>query len=279
MKLKRTLGKNHFLSPVLLLLGVILIAGPVNGQDPAPTPSPSPVATPTPPRGGTQELNAEQVAESSIIIYGRGGGRLVLDQIRRTTFERGKMRARNSAGAMETSNYQRWIIRGENSEKDKVRWEQELPAARYSMMHVDGRIFGVFNDLIFTPQENAVKAFEGSMFHGLDALLRYRENEAKIELVGREKQLGVEYFVLNVTDKQARTNRFYISVRTFRVMQLEFEDTGVKYRRKFYDYRYAQGTLVPYRIVTWADDVEIEETIVGTVTFGQKVDEGMFLVG
>jgi hypothetical protein len=279
MKLKRTLGISHFFSLVLLLLGVAIAAGPVHGQDPTPTPSPSPTVTPAPQRNGTQELNAEQVAESTIIIYGLGGGRQVLDQIRRTTFERGRLRTRNAAGSMDNSNYQRWIIRGENSAKDKVRWEQELPATRYSLMHVDDRIFGVFNDSVFTPQDDAVRSFEQSMFRGIDALLRYKENESKLELIGREKQLGVEYFVLDVTDKKERKTRFYVSVRTFRVMMLEYEDLGVKYKRKFYDYRYAQGTLVPYRTVLWADDKETEESSIGTITFGQKVDEGMFLVG
>ena len=37
-------------------------------------------------------------------------------------------------------------------------------------------------------------------------------------------------------------------------------EDGVKYRRKFYDYNYAQGTLVPYRTVLWANDKQIEET-------------------
>ncbi|MBK9165102.1 MAG: hypothetical protein IPM21_14560 [Acidobacteria bacterium] len=279
MKLKRTSGRSHFFGFVLVLLGFAVIAEPVIGQDAIPTPSPSPVATPAPSRGGTQELNAEQVAESAIIIYGLGSGRLVLDQIRRTTFERGKLRTRNQAGTMDSTNYQRWVIRGENSAKDKVRWEQELPAARYSLMHVDDRIFGVFNDSVFTPQDEAVRSFEQSMFRGLDALLRYKENESKLELIGREKQLGVEYFVVEVTDKKDRKTKFYVSVRTFRVMMLEYEDLGVNYKRKFYDYRYAQGTLVPYRTVLWADDLEIQEASVGTITFGQKVDEGMFLVG
>ena len=57
---------------------------------------------------------------------------------------------------------------------------------------------------------------------------------------------------------------------------LTYEENGVKYRRKFYDYNYAQGTLVPYRTVLWADDKIIEETDVGTVTYGQKVDDELF---
>jgi hypothetical protein len=49
-----------------------------------------------------------------------------------------------------------------------------------------------------------------------------------------------------------------------------------KYRRRFYNYNYAQGTLVPYRSVFWANDKIIEESDVLTVTFGQKVDEDLF---
>ena len=50
----------------------------------------------------------------------------------------------------------------------------------------------------------------------------------------------------------------------------------MKYRRKYYDYNYAQGTLVPYRTVLWADGKIVEETEIGTVTYGQKIDEALF---
>jgi hypothetical protein len=59
-------------------------------------------------------------------------------------------------------------------------------------------------------------------------------------------------------------------------MILEYEQEGVKYRRKFYDYNYSQGTLVPYRTVLWANDKQIEESEILTITFGQRVEEDMF---
>jgi hypothetical protein len=62
-------------------------------------------------------------------------------------------------------------------------------------------------------------------------------------------------------------------------MMLEYESENVKFKRKFYDYNYAQGTLVPYRSVLWANDREVEETEVGTVTFGQKIEETLFREG
>ena len=91
--------------------------------------------------------------------------------------------------------------------------------------------------------------------------------------------MGVDYYMIDVTDKQQRKTRFYVSTRSWRVMMLTYEEGGVKYRRKFYDYNYAQGTLVPFRTVLWADEKIIEETDIGTITFGQKVDEEMFKAG
>ncbi|MEP6705433.1 MAG: hypothetical protein ABJB34_11565, partial [Acidobacteriota bacterium] len=134
-------------------------------------------------------------------------------------------------------------------------------------------------DSVFTPREDASTAFENQIVHGLEALLRYKENESKIESAGKEKMFGVEYHLLDVTDKQSRRTRFYISAKTYRVMMLDYEHAGVKYRRKFYDYNYAQGTLVPFRTALWAGEKLVEETEVGTITFGQKIDETMFSAG
>jgi len=86
----------------------------------------------------------------------------------------------------------------------------------------------------------------------------------------------VEFHLLDATDKQNRKTRFYISTKTLRVMMLEYAQDEVKYRRKFYDYNYAQGTLVPFRTVLWANDKQIEETNIQTISFGQKVEEGVF---
>jgi hypothetical protein len=60
---------------------------------------------------------------------------------------------------------------------------------------------------------------------------------------------------------------------------LTYEVGGVNYRRKFYDYNYVQGTLVPYQTILWANDKVVEDSEVGTITFGQKVDEQLFAAG
>lgn len=220
---------------------------------------------------------ADVVAESVIFVYGLGGGRQILNQIRKTALERGKINVVNGEGKTTQVTYQRWTQRAETLSKEKIRFDQEFPNARYALVFNEEKIFGVVDDQVFVPRDDASKAFENQIVHGLEALLRYKENESKIELIGgKEKIFGVEYYILDVTDKQSRKTRFYISAKSFRVMMLDYEQEGVKYRRKFYDYNYAQGTLVPFRTTLWAGDKMIEETEVGTITFGQKIDEALF---
>lgn len=231
----------------------------------------------------TADLNkpatAEQVAESAIFIYGGLLGRQNLNQIRKTTIERGKISFTDAKGKTEAANYERWILRGENLNKERIRFDQVFPDAKFALVYNNEKIFGLYNDSVFTPRDDASNSFQSQIWHGLEALLRYKENEAKLELAGRDKIFGVDFFLLDVIDKQNRKTRFYVSSKSFRVMMLEYEEAGVKYKRKFYDYNYAQGTLVPYRSVLWANDKQIEEVEVGTITFGQKIEDAMFQEG
>ena len=226
-----------------------------------------------------KNLTAETIAESTIFIYGAGGGRSILNQIRKTAIERGKISVTTPEGKTDQATYHRWTQRAETLNKEKIRLDQEFPNASYSLIFNDEHIFGIVDSSVFTPREDASRAFENQIVHGLEALLRYKENESKIESAGKEKIAGVEYHLLDVTDKQSRRTRFYISAKTYRVMMLDYDQDGVKYRRRFYDYNYAQGTLVPFRTVLWAGDKLVEETEVGTITFGQKIDETMFSAG
>ena len=223
-----------------------------------------------------KNATAEQVAESVILIYGT---RANLNQIRKTTVERGKISVVNAEGKTEQANYGRFILRADNLEKERIRFDQEFPNAKYALIFNNNKIFGLYNDAVFAPREDASKAFENQIWHGLEALLRYKENESKIELAGNEKMSGIDFYRLDVTDKQNRKTRFYISTKSLRVMMLEYTEDDTKYRRKFYDYNYAQSTLVPYRSVLWANDKQIEETQIHTVSFGQKIEEDAFQAG
>jgi hypothetical protein len=254
-------------------------AAPAKATTPKPaTPKPSPTPKPVP-KDPKKLATAEEIAEAVVFYYAfpAAGRRWTRSVKRRSSAAAQALPILTAVWTRPV--YQRYVIRAESLDKEKIRMDLELPTAKFSLIRNDDKIFGVYNNTVFTPREDAVKQFENQIFHGLEALLRYKENESTLELQPREKIMGVDYNVIDVTDKQGRKTRFYISVKTYRVMILSYEDGGIKYRRKFYDYNYAQGTLVPSHSVLWADDKIVEDSEVLNVKFGQKVDEDLFRAG
>lgn len=223
----------------------------------------------------TQLPTAEQVAESVIYINGTRPG---LTQVRHSGLERGQIKRNASEGKIEEISYESRFIHGESMDKDRIRLEQKMPTAEYALIYADGQVWGIINDTAFTPRAEWSQEFINRQWHGIDALLRYKENGSTLNYLGKDKQKGVDMHILEVTDKEQRKTRFYISAKTLRVLALEYELPGTKgkFMRKFYDYRIAQGTLVPYRSLLYKDDQQVEETQILTVTYGLKIDEAQF---
>lgn len=230
---------------------------------------------------------AEQVAETVILIYGGGGGRQVLDQIRRNGVERGKVTRTATDGRIEEVSYEQRFVRGASAGKDKIRVDQKMPTMEYAIVYNEGRIWGVINGSAFTPRQEVTAEFLSQAEHGIDALLRYKENGSTVTLVGKEKMKGLDLWVLDLTDKDKKSTRYYISAnpdirKTARVLWLEYEETPPeatapsKFRRTFHDYRYSQNTLVPFRSVLYKDDKQVQESRVLTVTYGIKMDDSFF---
>jgi hypothetical protein len=258
----------------VVLLSVSVGAQAVQGDKPITKTKPTPV--PTPQKLDPKNFSPEQVAEVSILAY---GVRDRLNQVRKTTTEVGTTSYTGADGKTEQAKYQRFVLRGDSLGKEKIRLDQQFSNARYSLLYKEGSILGVYDNTTFTPREDVAKAFEYQIVHGIDALLRYKENGSTVAIASRDKVMGVDYIILDITDKEQRKTRFYISAKTYRVMVLEYDEAGVHYKRKFYDYNYAQGTLVPFHTTLWANDKVVEDSEIGTVTYGQKVDETMFNIG
>lgn len=230
-------------------------------------------------RADQKELTGEQIVENTIFIY---GSRPALAQVRRNGWERGRITSVTDEGRTEDGTYERRFIRGESLEKDKVRLDQKTPTLEYALVYGDGKTWGFINGSAFTPRSDATSSFLSQMWHGIDALLRYKENGSTITLVGKDKQQNVDLYVIDLTDKEKRKTRYYISQKYWRVLWLEYEEpvteggTPVKFMRRFYDYQYVQGTLVPKRTVLFADGKQRQETQVQNVTYGIKMDNTIF---
>lgn len=234
------------------------------------------------PRAGAQqkgEFTAEQIAESVILI---AGSRPALAQVRKTGIENGRITRTASDGRAEEVRYTRRFTTAEKVEKDKIRVDQKTPQAEFTIIKNGERVFGVINGAPFTPRAETTAEFLSHQTRSLDALLRYKENDGKLASAGKDKQQGIDLYVLDLIDKANNKTRYFISVKTLRVLWLEYEETPpeqstpVKYMKRFYDYRYAQNTIVPYRTVVYADGKQILETRVLTVTYGVRTDEAIF---
>jgi hypothetical protein len=270
----------------LILLCALLL--PVAAQDPKPaqeppakeTPAKQPKITPSKDNksNGDVKFTAEQIVESVILMYGTRPG---LDHIRRNGIERGKITRFGADGNAEEANYERRFIRGENLDKDKIRLDQKLSTVEYSLIFGEGKMFGLINGATFTPKQDAVTNFISQHHHSIDSLLRYKECGSTITVIGKDQQKGLDLFVVDLTDKEQRKTRYYISARSLRILWLEYEEgfpggTPVKYIKKFLDYRPVQQTLVPYRTLLYEDGREAQEVRVLTITYGIKVSDSIF---
>lgn len=272
----------------LIALSALFI--PVAAQDPKPTPetpakqtpakeAPAKEATPIKENKNQDvKFTAEQIVESVILIYGTRPG---LDHIRRNGIERGKITRFNTEGNAEEANYERRFIRGENLDKDKIRLDQKIASLEYSLIFGEGKLFGLINGAAFTPKQDAMASFISQHHHSIDSLLRYKECGATLTLVGKDQQKGLDLFVVDITDKDKRKTRYYISAKSLRILWLEYEEgipggSLVKYTKKFLDYRPVQQTLVPYRTVLFEDGRQSQEVRVLTITYGIKIGDDVF---
>lgn len=280
--LLRSFSASAFFSALLLCLLNMGYSGVAAAQTPAATPGPVPTQSPQTTKVDKNQkvFTAEQVAESAIFIY---GSRPVLAQIRRNGVERGRIcrPTCDAASRTEEATYERRFVRGENSEKDKVRLDQKMPTLEYSLIYGEGKLFGIINGASFTPRQDAANVFLSQQRHSIDSLLRYKENGSTLTMIGKDKQKGLDLYVLEVTDKDKQKTRYFISTKSLRVAWLEYEEGSggaepLKFRRTFHDYRYAQSTLVPYRSVLLQDGKRTQETLILTVTYGAKLDDALF---
>lgn len=222
---------------------------------------------------------AEQVVEATIFIY---GSRPILAQIRRNGVERGRITRFMPDGKSEEASYERRFIRGESTEKDKVRLDQKTPSLEYSLIYGDGRLWGIINGASFVPREDAANTFRSQHRHSIDALLRYKENGSTITALGRKQEKGLDLYLIELVDKDKQSTRYYISAKTFQVLWLEYEEAPsagaapLKYQRRFLDYRVVQSTRVPYRTVLLEEGRQTQETRILTITYGVKIDDSVF---
>ena len=151
VKRRNNFLRRLFIAPTVLfalLLGCALHQG--SGVIIAQQPTPADSAAKKGPQKvdkNQKDYTAEQVAESSIYLY---GSRDLLKSIRRNGVERGRIcKPTCEAGKTEEATYERRFVRGESMDKDKIRLDQKMPTLEYSLIYGDGRLWGHYQRLRF----------------------------------------------------------------------------------------------------------------------------------
>jgi hypothetical protein len=229
---------------------------------------------------GKDAVKAEDVVERAIYAY---GSRAALYNVQRNGILRGQIKFLSSDGAREGRTISKFI-RKEKMAQDLLLLDLELPGTRY-MIGFDGeKTWSINNGVAEEPSAETVAAFRRAQSHSYEALLRYKENDGKLEYFGT-KQFGPnnELDIVELTLPDGNKTRYEISRRTGRIIYLDYEEkagegAAVKYRLYFKDFRPIQNTLVPYEVQVFRDGQVVEERKLVEVAYNVQLEATAFKV-
>ena len=222
---------------------------------------------------------AEDIVERAILFY---GSRPVMAAIQKNGRLRANVKFHTADGVREGKTLTQFIRKPKLGE-DLLMLDLELPGTRYLLGYDGKATWSVNNGEAQEPNADTVKAFHSAHEHSYEALLRYKENDGKLELTGGNKLGTLDLDVVGMTLPSGAKTRYEISRRTGRVIYLYYEEkpsadaAPVKYKLYFKDFRLIQNTYLPYITQVYADDKLIEERTVVEVAYNVQMEEKIFL--
>jgi hypothetical protein len=233
----------------------------------------------------------EKVVELAILLY---GGRLQLEKVRSGVQETGTIRLATDQGDI-TGSYIFRSLKREKSWDDLIRVDLDLsPPAdaqrqgansiKYTIAFNGASIWSAQNNQYVNSKAEVEAAFRAQLTHEFTALLRYKEDGSKIELIGPETVVGVESNVVELTNPQGEKTRYWVSIKTYRILHAEYElklvegQPPTKYRVSYFysPYRVIQNTLVPTRKVMTQDGKFVQEVALTDFQYSAKLDPEIF---
>lgn len=233
----------------------------------------------------------ESIVEIAIIAYGT---RKQLDTARAAIQEEGTIRLATDQGDL-TGSYSLRSMRREKTWQDLLRVDLELhtpeadsgartPPIKYVVGFNGASVWSAQNNQYVTPRPEAEMAFRAQLTHEYMALLRYKEDGSKLELVGPEKVVGLDTNAIDLTNPNGEKTRFWVSTKTYRVLHAEYQlkmhddQPPVKYRISYTytPFRVVQNTLVPSRRVMTQDGKFVQEITLNNIVYSAKLDPEIF---
>lgn len=232
----------------------------------------TPVRADKPPR-------VEDIVERVIAVY---GSRAAIYAVQRNGTLRAlvKFVAPNSS-AREGKSVTKFI-RKPKLENDLQMIELELPGTKYTIGYDGKDTWAIHDGEVQEPGKEAVRAFHSAHEHSYEALLRYKENEGKLEYVGSTKLGTLEMDIVDLILPSGARTRYEISRKSGHILYANYEEKAtpeaepVKYRLYFKGFRYTQNTLVPYEIQVFQDGKLVEERKLVEVIFNVQLEEKNF---
>lgn len=220
----------------------------------------------------------EDVVERTIAFY---GSRASLYNIQKNGTLRALIKLFTPDGKREGKSVTKFI-RKEKMKDDLLMIDLDFPDTRY-IVGFDGKdSWSINNGEIQPMTPEAAKAFRAAHEHSYEALLRYKENDGKLEYVGTTKLGNLEMDIIDLTLPDGARTRYEISRKSGRILYLNYEDKPegktepVKYRLYFKDFHIIQNSLVPYEIVVYQDGKIVEERKVVEAVFNVQLEEKAF---
>jgi hypothetical protein len=220
----------------------------------------------------------EDIVERSILAY---GSRAAIYGVQRTGRVGALVKFHTPDGIREGRSTLKFLRKQKMSE-DLLMIELDMPDTKY-MIGFDGtETWSVHDGQAQKPGPEEVKALRSAHEHSYDAILRYRENNSKLEYVSN-KNFGVLIIdIVDLVTPEGVRTRYEISRKTGRILYLDYEDKSdpkadpVKYRINFKDFRPVQNMYIPYETVVFKDGALVEERKIVEAAFNVQLDENAF---
>jgi len=220
----------------------------------------------------------EEVVERAIAFY---GSRAAIYTIQRNGTLRALVKLFTPEGKREGKSITRFI-RKEKMKDDLLMIDLDFPDTRY-IVGFDGKdAWSINNGDVQAMTKEASKTFRAAHQHSYEALLRYKENDGKLEYVGSTKLGTLEMDIVDLILPDGARTRYEISRKSGRILYLNYEEKDgeqaepVKYRLYFKDFHIIQNTLVPYEIMVYRDGKLIEERKIVEAVFNVQLEEKAF---
>ena len=220
----------------------------------------------------------EEIAERALNSY---GGRSALYTIQRNGIYRALLKLHTPTGIQEGKTVTKFIRKPKLVE-DLVTLELELPDLTYTLTFDGKTVWSTQNGTSRTPTDQEIRAFRGAHQHHYEALLRYKESDAKLDLIGSNKIGTLDLDLIQMTFPDGVTTVYEISRRSGHILYLNYEETPagaatpIKYRLYFKDFRVIQNTLIPYETQVFQDGKLIEERKIVEAVFNVQLEEKAF---